>query len=120
VTLGLACDAGGARVLVSDTGVGVPESDAPFLFDEFYQVDNHERDRTKGFGMGLAICKNLARQLGGDVRLAETGPGGSCFELVLAGSGVGRESRPGPRGGGRPHGAPRGDHHPEEAGVCRV
>ena len=93
VSLELAPDGGATSIRVSDTGIGVPEGDAPFLFEEFYQVNNHERDRTKGFGMGLAICRSLARQLGGDVRLNESRPGGSCFELVINGNGA--------RGGGR-------------------
>jgi signal transduction histidine kinase len=112
VTLELAQDGAGTRVLVGDTGIGVPERDAPFLFDEFYQVDNHERDRRKGFGMGLAICRSLARQLGGDVRLARTSPGGSCFEVAVAGCG--------PRGGGRRGGEARDHAHPEGQRVCRV
>lgn len=68
---------------VTDTGGGVPRESAPHLFDEFFQVDNHERDQNKGFGLGLAICRSLARQLGGDVRLVKTGPEGSCFELTI-------------------------------------
>jgi len=70
-------------VQVADTGVGVPRDQADHLFDEFYQVGNDERDRRKGFGLGLAICRSLARQLGGDVRLAATGPDGSCFEVAI-------------------------------------
>lgn len=70
-------------ICVTDTGGGVPRESAPFLFDEFFQVDNQGRDRSKGFGLGLAICKSLARQLGGDVRLLRTGPEGSCFEVTV-------------------------------------
>ena len=112
VRLELAPRPGGASLRICDTGIGVPDRDAPYLFDEFYQVENHERDRSKGFGMGLAICRQLARQLGGDVRLESTGPDGTCFEVALGGVG--------PGGGGRP-GGEAGDHtHPEGAGVCRV
>ena len=72
-------------VRISDTGSGIPAEDAPYLFEEFYQVNNHERDRNKGFGLGLAICRSLARQLGGDVRLVRTGREGSCFEVLIEG-----------------------------------
>ncbi len=71
------------RIRIIDTGIGVPEQSIPHLFDEFYQVNNQERDRSKGFGMGLAICQSLAKQVGGDVRLASTGPTGSCFEVIV-------------------------------------
>ena len=130
----------GTRVRVCDTGIGVPDAAAPHLFDEFFQVNNHERDRTKGFGMGLAICRSLARQISGDVRLAGTGPGGSCFEIILDGCGAGAVAGGGGSagavagaaagagiapvvragGGGRPDGAAGGDADPEEAGLHRV
>jgi PAS domain S-box-containing protein len=99
VTAELARLGDGIRIAVSDTGIGVAEADAPHLFDEFYQVNNHERDRTKGFGMGLAICRSLARQLGGDVRLAGTGRGGSRFELTVKGVCAGGGGRPGREAG---------------------
>jgi PAS domain S-box-containing protein len=70
-------------VRIADSGIGVPRHNAPYLFDEFYQVNNTERDRSKGFGMGLAICKYLATQLGGTVRLVSTCEQGSCFEVRL-------------------------------------
>ena len=99
-------------VRVRDTGIGVPRASVPMLFDEFYQVNNHERDRTKGFGIGLAICRTLARQLGGDVRLVDTGPEGSCFEVVAPAVRAGR--------GGRPDGEARDRLDPEAAGLCRL
>jgi signal transduction histidine kinase len=123
-------------VRVSDTGIGIPRENVPFLFDEFYQVNNYERDRSKGFGMGLAICRCLARHIAGDVRLASTGPQGSCFEIVIADVepdvGGGRsagEGKPGERPdredvgahrGGRPGGAPGRRADPEAARLCRV
>jgi PAS domain S-box-containing protein len=112
VTVELVALNGQAVVRVCDTGIGVPQSHIPYLFDEFYQVDNYERDRSKGFGMGLAICKYLARHIGGDVRLGDTGPGGSCFEIVLQGHD--------PHSGRRQSSA-AGDHaNSPEAGLCRV
>jgi PAS domain S-box-containing protein len=106
-------------IRVSDTGIGVPEKNVPYLFDEFYQVDNHERDRSKGFGMGLAICRTLARQLGGDVRLADTGPGGSCFEVVVPHRAVGDDDA-GAGGRGRPGGAAGAVVDPADPRLCRV
>ena len=84
VTLELVMAGGpGCVVRVRDTGLGVPAQHVPHLFEEFFQADPTTRDRPRGFGMGLAICRSLARQLGGDVRLAQTGPGGSTFEVSV-------------------------------------
>jgi PAS domain S-box-containing protein len=112
VSLELQPRRGETRIRVSDTGAGVPQEAAPFLFDEFYQVDNHERDPRKGFGMGLAICRSLMRQLGGDVRLEGTRPGGTCFEVLIRGQRA--------RGGGRQVGAEGDPFDPREPGICSV
>jgi signal transduction histidine kinase len=139
VSMEVVGEEGTVAIRITDSGIGIPPEAAPFLFDEFYQVSNHERDRSKGFGMGLAICKALADQIGADVRLARTGGEGSCFEIrlraannVAAASNSEREpangeqqqpaepARDGPDRGGRPAGA-SGDHsHPAPAGFCGV
>ena len=93
VTLSLATSADKTFIRITDTGVGVPPEHVPYLFDEFYQVNNYERDRNKGFGMGLAICRCLAQQINASVRLASTGPGGSCFEIVIKNVGADRRGR---------------------------
>ena len=74
---------GATVVRVTDTGVGIRPDIAPHLFDEFYQGPAGSGGGREGFGMGLTICRFLARQLGGDVRLARTGTEGSCFDLIL-------------------------------------
>lgn len=87
---------GGVRVVVEasdrnveihviDTGVGVDPVHQAHLFDEFYQVTNHERDRAKGFGLGLAIAQRMARQLGGDIALDSAVGAGSRFTVLLPG-----------------------------------
>lgn len=68
---------------ITDTGEGIASEDLKLLFDEFYQVRNHERDPAKGFGLGLAIARRLVDQLGGQI-LVESQPGrGSRFTVVL-------------------------------------
>ena len=42
---------------VQDTGVGIPPDKIKYIFDEFYQVGNEQRDRTQGLGLGLSIAK---------------------------------------------------------------
>lgn len=74
------------EISVTDTGYGVSPEHQRLLFGEFFQVGNYERDRHKGFGMGLAIARVLAKQLGGDVTLASSNEHGSRFVIRLAGT----------------------------------
>ncbi|GAA0406264.1 hypothetical protein GCM10009133_13640 [Cocleimonas flava] len=51
------------RVSVNDTGVGIPDEALERVFDEFVQLDNAVRNRSKGLGLGLSIVKHIARLL---------------------------------------------------------
>jgi signal transduction histidine kinase len=73
----------GIEIHVIDTGIGIAPLDQQRLFDEFFQANNHERDRQKGFGLGLAICQRLARQLDGELQVQSSIGNGSRFTLVL-------------------------------------
>ena len=75
-----------AFVDVVDTGVGIPRSQWETIFDEFFQVDNRERDSTKGFGLGLSIARRLARQLRGELTIESEVGRGSRFSVTLPGS----------------------------------
>ncbi|HEX8911080.1 MAG TPA: HAMP domain-containing sensor histidine kinase [Humisphaera sp.] len=91
--------ADGVELHVIDTGVGIAPEHRDRLFEEFFQVHNHERDRRKGFGLGLSIARRLARQLGGDIQL-DSAPGrGSRFTVVLPGvlRGGDADAQPRPR-----------------------
>jgi len=78
------------EIHIIDTGPGISREEQPRVFEEFYQVENHERDRNKGFGLGLAIARRLARQLGGDIELQSSPGAGSRFTLLLPGLVVSR------------------------------
>jgi signal transduction histidine kinase len=83
--------AGGAMELhVIDSGIGLSTEQQVRLFEEFYQAGNYERDRQKGFGLGLAISRRLARQLGGDITIDSAPRGGSRFTVALPHVVVGR------------------------------
>jgi hypothetical protein len=48
---------------VADTGMGIPKIHQAFIWEEFHQGGNHERDRGQGLGPGLAIVRSLGRVL---------------------------------------------------------
>ena len=70
-------------VEVWDSGRGIDEKEVPRIFDEFYQVGNLERDRTKGLGMGLAIVRRIARLMKVQVQVHSRPGRGTVFRLLL-------------------------------------
>ena len=42
-----------------DNGIGIPKDKLPFIFDEFYRVDESRNKKVKGFGLGLSIVKSI-------------------------------------------------------------
>ncbi|MGQ7844293.1 ATP-binding response regulator [Granulosicoccus sp. 3-233] len=74
---------GQARICVSDTGPGIPNSEQDAIFNEYYQLQNPERDRSKGLGLGLSIVKRLTRLLDVELSLSSAEGIGSSFSLTL-------------------------------------
>ena len=69
---------------VSDQGIGVPEHERARLFGRFSRMEAARLSQTRGAGLGLYICRQLARAMGGDVWLQESEPGqGSIFAVAL-------------------------------------
>jgi two-component system sensor histidine kinase BaeS len=70
------------RLLVADTGPGIPPADVPHAFERFYLYDKADKDRPLGSGLGLAIVKQLTTAMRGEVGV-ESGPDGTTFEVRL-------------------------------------
>jgi signal transduction histidine kinase len=75
-----------AIVTVTDTGRGIPATEQARVFEEFYQLHNPGRDRSKGLGLGLSIVKRLVDLLGYRIELASTPGHGTAFTLTLNGA----------------------------------
>jgi two-component system, sensor histidine kinase len=74
-----------SKFTVTDTGCGIAPEFHERIFDEFFQVDNAERDRERGLGLGLSIVFRLASLLGGRVELTSHVGAGSAFTVTLPG-----------------------------------
>ena len=66
---------------VWDTGIGIDSDESDIIFEEFHQLDNLSRDRSKGLGLGLSIVKRLTALLGVELSLKSVPGKGSVFSV---------------------------------------
>lgn len=72
-----------AVIQVSDSGVGIPQADLPHIFERFYRVDTKQSRQAGGFGLGLAIAKQLVEAHGGYISVTSVVGQGSTFQIEL-------------------------------------
>jgi two-component system, NtrC family, C4-dicarboxylate transport sensor histidine kinase DctB len=66
-------------VEIEDNGVGIPDSIVNHIIEPFFTT----KRSSKGMGLGLKICENLLRKMGGYVEMRQRQPGGSIFRVRL-------------------------------------
>jgi signal transduction histidine kinase len=72
-----------ARLVVADTGIGIPTQDLPYIFDRFYRVDGSRNHENGGTGLGLAIARWIVQAHHGTIKV-ESEPGkGAKFQVDL-------------------------------------
>ena len=71
------------RILVSDTGVGIPQNALPRIFDRFYQVDATSKRKYGGMGLGLAIARSIIEAHKGSISVDSTVGQGTTFTVTL-------------------------------------
>lgn len=69
------------RIEVCDTGVGIAGQDLEAIFDEYHQLDNPARERSRGLGLGLSIVQRLTTLLGCSVHVHSRPGKGSIFSI---------------------------------------
>lgn len=88
------CDAGSVKLHIrsngsqihldiQDTGRGIAQADLLRVYEEFYQVDNPERDRSRGLGLGLSIVKRLGQLIDAPITLTSELGIGTKFTVTL-------------------------------------
>ncbi len=83
VSVSCALFEGQIRVTVGDNGNGIPVDDLERIFEPFVQLSQTAHSPSDGVGLGLAISRDLARGMGGDITVTSEVNRGSAFELVL-------------------------------------
>jgi len=70
-------------ISVEDTGIGIPEAEHQRVFEEFYQLGNLERDRSRGLGLGLSIVRRLAQLLELAIDMSSSPGRGTRFSVAV-------------------------------------
>ena len=72
-----------AFIIVSDSGIGIPESELPKVYEKFYQIDPDHTGQIRGFGLGLFYARDFIRQHGGSISLASEPGLGTTVTISL-------------------------------------
>jgi signal transduction histidine kinase len=74
-----------ARLIVRDTGPGIPADDLPHIFDRFYRAEkSRTRSKVSGFGLGLSIAHWIVEHHGGQIKVESKEGQGTTFAIWLA------------------------------------
>jgi two-component system, chemotaxis family, CheB/CheR fusion protein len=71
------------RIEIWDTGIGIPEAELQAIFEEYHQLDNAARERSRGLGLGLSIVHRLGALLKAPVRVHSQPGKGSVFTIEI-------------------------------------
>jgi two-component system, OmpR family, sensor histidine kinase BaeS len=76
-------DTTAAAISISDSGIGIPEDQIPYLFERFYRVEEARTRHTGGMGLGLAIANEFVKAHGGSIEVESTVGLGTTFRVYL-------------------------------------
>lgn len=83
VHISAALEGGAIRIDIADSGLGIPEKDKEKIFRKFYRVENNDRKKIPGSGLGLPIAKEIIEGHSGQITFSSRHNGGSIFTVWL-------------------------------------
>jgi two-component system phosphate regulon sensor histidine kinase PhoR len=83
IEITVSTDSDVVRLVVADSGIGIPRSDQDRIFERFYRVDASRSRAVGGTGLGLSIVKHLVLNMAGEISVSSEPGRGSTFEVTL-------------------------------------
>lgn len=83
VTVSLSTELTYVRIAVTDTGIGIPKDDVPYVFERFYKADKARTRAKGGTGLGLAIARNIVEAHKGNIKVDSEVGVGTSFVFYL-------------------------------------
>lgn len=76
-------DVNTCKIIIKDTGIGIPQEDLARIFERFYRVDKSRSRKVGGTGLGLSIVKHVIQNIGGKIKISSELGEGTSFEILL-------------------------------------
>ncbi|WP_252315751.1 ATP-binding protein [Sinobaca sp. H24] len=83
ITISMQNSQDNVMVSVTDQGLGIPEKELPKLFSKFHRVEGEKRQKIRGTGLGLAVCKKILEDHNGRIMVTSEEGRGSTFTFYL-------------------------------------
>lgn len=83
ITIRLARQGHRAMLSITDEGPGIPDHEKKKVFDKFYRIGSEEVRTTKGTGLGLHLCRKIAKDHDADINVTNNLPSGSIFTITF-------------------------------------
>jgi signal transduction histidine kinase len=83
VTVNIEERTGSIEVVLTDSGIGIPEDELVNIFEPFYRVDKSRARSSGGYGLGMSLCKTIVEAHGGSISVSNSAGGGAAVKIVF-------------------------------------